>query len=486
MKIYISRLVMLAIAAFTMLAVTAKPKDRVVVAYVCSWTDLRLPDPTLMTHINYAFGHVNKAFNGVDIQNPPFLEKVVALKKQNPNLKINLSIGGWTSGNFSEMAATQANRTAFARDCRRIVDKYGLDGIDIDWEYPTSSESGISSSPDDTKNFTLLMRDLRKALGSKKLLTIATIQDGLYIDFRACVKYLNFVNIMGYDQSNPPMHHTTIHRSPLSGHISLEEGIDAHIKNGVPREKLTLGMPLYGRGDHSNKILDKFMKTGFTDGRYVERWDSIGEVPYLADKTGKLVWGFDNPQSWAAKCQYIIDRGLLGGMYWETTEDNAQRDGQVTIYESLLKNNKGTIPLKHVLVLTGGKSVAVVRQIIEQLKQLGEKCHFDVTELADDAAYTPEYFDRFHLIYQLDANLSKWGNQARKEFETYVDASHGAFFAVTDATVKGWDWYNAFSQDLRVCPLNEKYWSNTTKMGRNLFCVGNDAKAEEVIPLLMK
>ena len=52
--------------------------DKIVVAYVASWTTGRLPDPTLMTHINYAFGHVKKTFDGVDIQNPDFLKEVVA------------------------------------------------------------------------------------------------------------------------------------------------------------------------------------------------------------------------------------------------------------------------------------------------------------------------------------------------------------------------------------------------------------------------
>ena len=234
--------------------------EKIVVAYVCSWTDLRLPDPTLMTHVNYAFGHVNKTFDGCDVQNEPFLRQVVGLKQQNPKLKVMLSVGGWTSGNFSEMAADARCRMSFAKDCGRIVKEYGLDGIDIDWEYPTSNEAGISSSPDDTKNFTLLMRDLRKVLGKKKLLTCATIADGLYIDFPKCIKYMDFVNIMAYDVANPPKHHTTLFRSPLSGRITIEEAIDAHIRNGVPAEKLTLGMPLYGRGDHSTKILDKSMK----------------------------------------------------------------------------------------------------------------------------------------------------------------------------------------------------------------------------------
>ena len=76
-------------------------------------------------------------------------------------------------------------------------------------------------------------------------------------------------------------------------------------------------MPLYGRGDHNNKILDKFVKTGYHGDMYQIQRDNIGKVPYLTDKTGKLVWGYDDPQALADKCQYIIDKGLLGGMYWE-------------------------------------------------------------------------------------------------------------------------------------------------------------------------
>ncbi len=96
------------------LCVSAQQPGRLVIAYVCSWTDQRLPNPMLMTNINYAFGHVNKTFNGCDVQNPDFLRKVVALKQINPKLKIQLSVGGWTSGNFSEMAADAKNRILFA------------------------------------------------------------------------------------------------------------------------------------------------------------------------------------------------------------------------------------------------------------------------------------------------------------------------------------------------------------------------------------
>ena len=96
-----------------------------------------------MTHINYAFGHVNESFDGVRIDNEERLKQIVDLKKQNPELKVLLSVGGWGSGRFSEMAANDEYRRAFAADCDRVVKEFALDGIDIDWEYPTSSMANI-------------------------------------------------------------------------------------------------------------------------------------------------------------------------------------------------------------------------------------------------------------------------------------------------------------------------------------------------------
>lgn len=331
------RIVLLLLALSLVVVLQAKKREPVIVAYIASWGSQRMPDPTLMTHLNYAFGKVTDSFDGMTIQNPDFLRKVVKLKEQNPNLKVILSIGGWTAGNFSEMAADKHCRLGFARDCKRAVDEYGLDGIDIDWEYPTSNEAGISCSPADTDNFTLLMRDLRRTLGKKTLLTIATIADAKFIDFRACMKFLDFVNIMAYDVANPPLHHTTLYRSPLSGRITVEEAVEAHLKAGVPRQKLTLGMPLYGRGAGSNKVLGSFVKTGETGGKYRRMWDDVGKVPYLAGDDGRLVLAYDSPVSLAWKCRYIKEKGLLGAMYWECTEDNDLQEGMRAIWLYLRK-----------------------------------------------------------------------------------------------------------------------------------------------------
>ena len=179
--------------------------ERVVVGYVTSWSD-RMPDPNLVTHLNYAFGHVTTGFD----DNPERLCSIVALKETNPHLKVLLSVGGWGSGNFSEMATDEAHRISFARSCQKVIDTYSLDGIDIDWEYPTSSAAGISSSPDDTKNFTLLMHDLRQAIGTDHLLTFADYADTTYVDYRSVLPFIDFINLMTYDMADPPYHHSAL------------------------------------------------------------------------------------------------------------------------------------------------------------------------------------------------------------------------------------------------------------------------------------
>ena len=151
----------------------ASEKEYVVVAYVTSWSRI-MPDPFTMTHINYAFGHVNDTFDGVRIDNPRRLKAIAGLKTVNPELNVMLSVGGWGSGRFSEMASDGERRMSFAQDCLRVVNEFGLDGIDIDWEYPTSDMAGISASPADRENFNLLMRDLRSVLGDDRLLTLAS------------------------------------------------------------------------------------------------------------------------------------------------------------------------------------------------------------------------------------------------------------------------------------------------------------------------
>ena len=328
------RNVLIALAAILMCGCHASDteKDYVVVAYVTSWTN-EIPDPFVMSHINYAFGHVNDTFDGVRIDNPDRLREIVALKKQNPELKVMLSVGGWGSGRFSEMASEDQRRLSFANDCLRVVEEFGLDGIDIDWEYPTSDMAGISASPADRENFNYLMRDLRSVLGAERLLTLASSAYAEYIDFNSCMQYLDFVNMMTYDMADAPKHHSALYESENTKG-SCDGAVKAHIEAGVPVDQLVLGVPFYGRGGKVMRGRD--YKDIKEENGNVIMWDEKAQVPYLADKDGNLLLGFDNPRSLTIKCHYIKDNGLRGGMYWDYNGDNEAGDLQKVLANELL------------------------------------------------------------------------------------------------------------------------------------------------------
>jgi len=301
---------------------------------VTSWTTV-VPDPTYVTHINYAFAHVNETFDGLRIDNENRLKTIVALKDKNPHLQVLLSVGGWGSGRFSEMAAEKNHREKFALDCARIVKELKLDGIDIDWEYPSSASAGISSSPDDTQNFTLLMRDIRKAIGKKKLLTLATAASADYINFAAINPYVDFVNIMTYDSGNPPQHHASLYRSPLSGYKTCEEAVTAHIAAGMPIQKLVLGIPFYGRGNKQDVKTFIDYKDLLNLSGLTPKWDDQAKADYMVNAKGEFVLTFETPESIAYKCEFIQEKGMLGAMYWEYAGDSPEGTLRKAVYKGI-------------------------------------------------------------------------------------------------------------------------------------------------------
>lgn len=118
-------------------------KTPIVLAYYTEYST-ELPDVTLLTHINYAHGRFKNpktGDGGIEIAEPSKLRNIVALKGKNPDLKVMLMIGGWGghADGFSMMARDPEKRTAFCKAVKAHIDNYKLDGVDIDWEYPTQS-----------------------------------------------------------------------------------------------------------------------------------------------------------------------------------------------------------------------------------------------------------------------------------------------------------------------------------------------------------
>ena len=293
----------------------------VVVGYATYW-DTAIPDPTLLTHINYSFAHIKDDFETLDIKKPSRFETILTLKAQKPGLKILLSIGGWGAGNFSEMAADPTHRRNFCNNCLAAVETYGLDGIDLDWEYPTSSSAGISSSPNDTKNFTLLVKELRDVLGDDRLLTMASAANAKYVDFASVTRYFDFINIMTYSMGDPPKHNAALYPSSMSSR-SCKESVEAHLDKGVPYSKMVLGMPFYGNGNGKDvpESVD-YKEVGAYLKKFIRKWDSIAKVPYLVNDAGKMILTYDDEESIALKADYVKQKGLRGAMYWNIEADD--------------------------------------------------------------------------------------------------------------------------------------------------------------------
>ena len=324
----------------------------IVLAYFTEYTET-LPEVTLLTHINYAHGRFANPKTGdggiviTESKQAP-LSKVVALKSVNPKLKVMLMIGGWGghADGFSEMAKSAEKRTAFCKSVKSLIEKHKLDGVDIDWEYPTvSADNETGADPNDTQNFNLVLKELRETLGTSKIISFASSSSGKYVDWKTAINYIDYVNVMTYDMGAAPNgHNSPLHKSSRFNHRSWDEAIDAHVKAGVPKNRQVMGVPFYGKAEknptaetkifeYSVKyyeipdILEKGTYKGKALARPVHRqWDATAMVPFLVDDAGKNVLSYDDPESVAAKGAYVKANGMLGAMFWEyrcDTDDHA-------------------------------------------------------------------------------------------------------------------------------------------------------------------
>lgn len=304
-----------------------------------------LPDPACLTHINYAHGRfVDKETGdgGIWIEKPELLEKVIALKQQKPSLKVLLMIGGWgdKADGFSMMARDARKRTLFCQSCKEHIDNYGLDGIDIDWEYPTAGPSENGRHPDDTKNFNLVLKELRETIGNTKIISYASSASANYVDWKTAMLYMDYVNVMTYDMGDPPYHNAPLYYSAaITKKRSVDQSITQHFAAGVPLNRQVMGVPFYGHGTDPYKDDVKFnemagiFSSSKYEGKNIRKWDSVAKVPYLVDEAGNFLLGYDDQESVTYKGQYVVQKNLLGAMFWEYRHD----DSQGTLRKALCK-----------------------------------------------------------------------------------------------------------------------------------------------------
>lgn len=303
-----------------------------------------------ITHIIFSFGHLKG--NRLSIargRDSASVTKLVSYKRKFPNLKIILSLGGWGGcKTCSPVFATENGRKEFAGSVKLLLQKFGADGIDLDWEYPAiEGYPGHAYMPEDRDNFTLLVRTLRDSLGKKYEISFAAGAFDKYlqasIDWQPVMKIIDKLNLMSYDLVGgySPI---TGHHTPLYSTTEQKQSLDNAIKYldsaGVPMHKVIIGAAFYARiwdsvaplnrglyqkGKFRSFIAYKDFPNVISKAKGYEFYrDSIAHAPFAYNTSGKLFATFDDDHSVREKTRYAIDKKLGGIMFWELTLDKTK------------------------------------------------------------------------------------------------------------------------------------------------------------------
>merc|ERR1719329_1446310 len=201
-------------------------------------------------------------------------DSIKTLVSQGP--KVILSIGGWNfpSSFFSKMVASSDSRSKFINSAKPFIQQNGLAGIDIDWEFPCSAartdpvkitcdkfrstEDEGGNCPADTQNLATFLKELRAALGSDVHISVASQageKNWKNMGLQEASQYVDHWNIMNYDYvvSDVPDGATMSPNAPLytpsasgAAQMSIDYTVKGYLAEGVPKEKIMVGIPFYG------------------------------------------------------------------------------------------------------------------------------------------------------------------------------------------------------------------------------------------------
>ncbi|MBR7838576.1 glycoside hydrolase family 18 protein [Actinospica durhamensis] len=348
-----------------------------------------------LTEINYAFSSVSaaglctsgdswadyqrpfsasEAVNGVADTSTQALagnfNQLKELKAEYPNLKIVMSIGGWSwSNQFSALASTAAGRQAFVNSC---VDQYlngnipGLapgaakgifDGLDIDWEYPNEPGNGNPYGPQDTADFTALMQTFRtaedqagQANGEHYVLT-ADVSPNQYttaqqLQLPQLAKTTDWLNVMTVDfhggwedQTDFSSNLLPDPKDPQASNdkFSIVQTVAYYESHGVPANKIALEIPYYahawaGVGSTDNGLYQPATGAASSDSESYSlaaaapgtvHYDPVTASVWKYDAASQTFYTYDDPQTVAEKGLYIDLAGLRGASVWSLDGDTS-------------------------------------------------------------------------------------------------------------------------------------------------------------------
>lgn len=324
-----------------------------------------------LTHVNYGFAVIKDGrVTTHDKERGPDLMRELDQRTEMAGVSHMISIGGWTNsaeGVFEAATATEAGTEELANSMVAYMREWSFDGIDVDWEYPDSDA--------EKAQFTKLIQKLRSKLDAAGLqddkyyqLSIAATTNHnniKYINPQVTTPLLDTINVMAYDMHGA-FDPITGHNAPLYANskdadrkLNSSSTMMEYVNTWkVPKAKLLMGIPYYGRGwgnvapTEIVKGLPGFLVSGtatvkgawddvgqFTgtnpwyvlkeklaSGEYARYWDAESHVPYLYTKWKGEFLTYDDPQSVKDKVNYILQQDLGGAIVWDLSGDTPDHE----------------------------------------------------------------------------------------------------------------------------------------------------------------
>lgn len=300
-----------------------------------------------LTHLNLAFAPMKDGETFMELNDRQLLE-IARLRRANPRLAILVSTGGGGDRGHGEATSTPEGLDKLTASTIRLVEKYDLDGIDCDWEFP--GDTGII---EEKYQHTALFADYRKKLdaltektGKKYWLTTAAGAGEWYLNRTEIEKsqvYLDFINLMTYDSNTDSTiagHHTHLYESKAPGCPrvqSADHNIRIMVEAGVPIEKILIGVAFFSHrwdqvpdvnhGLYQPTPFKNMYGPSYTEISlkyedkmdYIKYWDEDAQAPFLFNGTTFI--SYDDPRSVTLKCQYALDHNMGGAFYWVHHDD---------------------------------------------------------------------------------------------------------------------------------------------------------------------
>ncbi|XP_068629927.1 probable chitinase 10 [Battus philenor] len=322
-------------------------------------------DPTLCTHIVFGFAVLGP--DGLLTPHDPWAdqenhlyERVIEFKKY--GIKVSIAIGGWNDSigdKYSKLVNDPASRRRFVSHAVEFIERYGFDGLDLDWEYPKCWQVDCSMGPDsDKEGFADLVRELSAVFKPKGLILSSAVSPSKRVideayDVPVLARHLDWIAVMTYDYHGQ-WDKKTGHVAPLYYHpdddntyFNANYTMHYWMEKGSPSHKLVMGMPMYGQtfttsSSYDINSLNVPAVSGGDAGEYTRakgflayyeiceriknrRWkvvkDPLQRMGPFAYKGNQWV-SFDDVDIIKKKVNFIKSLNLAGGMVWALDLDD--------------------------------------------------------------------------------------------------------------------------------------------------------------------